>query len=521
MATEIPVKTSDRLTVTKLEKDRREQARRHYRYFRHYVDPKFEDGRHNLYLAEKLEQVEAFIRTKGKEGINRLIVVMPPQYGKTKDVARTFPAYVLGRNQNAHIGIISYGADLADKHSAAVRDMVMGQYFQNLFGVQSSKSEPIEVADDSAAKNDWSLAGDSEGGCISRGTGGGLSGHPLDLLIIDDPTKDIDEARSQAHQSKLENWFDSVAVPRLSEFGAIVIVHTRWDPNDLIGQQLKKMASGDPRATKWEVIHFPALALESADYPKTDEEFTENLRRGYFIPKDGDQLGREPGEPLWPWRYSLDYVDKIKANTSPYVFTALHQGLPRPLSGGFFDDPDIKEIGVGEVPENLTWCAYIDLALGNSKTSDWNAVMPETLDPETGRIIGRDLIHEHELRTFLQRVKIAMLLPENRKVIWGVESVAFQTLVFQEFMKDPTLAGVAIVRMLPTESKNDRAAKLSLRAKEGLYCWVKGPWTSKARRELLEFPTGDHDDIVDTCSGGLYMIAKHSQPKRAARSYEG
>ena len=82
-------------------------------------------------------------------------------------------------------------------------------------------------------------------------------------------------------------------------------------------------------------------------------------------------------------------------------------------------------------------------------------------------------------------------------------------------MKDPTLAMVAITKEIPTDSKEDRAMRVSLRAKEGHFGLVRGQWNIVARRQLLEFPFGQHDDIVDTVSGGQWMIAKHAQKRES------
>lgn len=505
------------------ERIKRKNARESYIDYRHYLVPGFHDGPHNLLVAKKLEQVELFIRTKGKEGIGRLGVEMPPTYGKSKDIARIFPSWVIGRNPNFHVGIVSYGADLADSHSAAVRDFVQSQRYKNVFGNYSILDEPVEVSSDSASKSDWQLAEPYEGGCISRGLGGGLSGHPLDLLIIDDPTKDIDDARSEAHQRKLENWYDSVGRQRLSEFGAVIADHTRWDKNDFLGQLLQLMAA-DPSADQFDMVFLPALALNEDEYPKTEEEFQENLSRGFFIPMGGDQLGRKPGEALWPWKFSQEYVEKKKANSkSPYVFAAIDQQLPRPFTGGLFDVGDIGFIEPSQVNWDLTWVCYVDVALGRTQRSDLNAALIETLAPESGDIVGRDLIRERELNKFLRLLKLAMLLPENKKVIWGLEDVAFQSLAWQNFWKDPDLALVAMVNFpVPKGTKEDRAANLSLRAKEGHFKLVRGPTNQAVIQQLMEFPYGQHDDIVDTASGGPYMIAKYGkQEKKVARSYQG
>ncbi|PKN97995.1 MAG: hypothetical protein CVU42_13815 [Chloroflexi bacterium HGW-Chloroflexi-4] len=140
------------------EKDFRELARNRYQYYRHYINPKFKDGRHHAILAYELEQIELFIRTKGKQGNGRLIVELPPQHGKTTDIARIFPSWVIGRNPNTHVGIVSYGASLADKHSAAVRDYVQSEAFRNLFGTYSASDEPVMLSDDSASRSDWRFA---------------------------------------------------------------------------------------------------------------------------------------------------------------------------------------------------------------------------------------------------------------------------------------------------------------------------------------------------------------------------
>jgi len=507
-----------------LEDDFRLLAREEYRYYRRYMDVKFQEGPHNLLLAEKLQEIELRIRTKGASGKGRLIVCMPPQYGKTKDIARLFPSWVIGRNPDAHIAIISYGADLADKHSAAVRDFVQSQEFNNLFGKRSAMQEPVMLADDSASKSDWKLAAPYEGGCISRGLGGGLSGNPVDLLIIDDPTKDIDDARSESHQQKLENWFDSVGVQRLSEYGCIIVVHTRWDPNDLIGQLLKRMANGDPNVDQYEIVFLPALALEDEEYPKTEKEYMDNLSNGIFIPMGGDQLGRAPGQALWPWRYSQPYVESKKANAkSPYIFASVDQQLPRPFTGGLFDAKDIKLVSRKILNPEWTWVCYVDVALGRNKRSDFNAALIETLNPEDGMIIGRDLIRERELGRFLKFLKLAMLLEENKKVLWGIEDVAFQSLAFQDFWKDPQLAMVGLVKFpVPEGSKMDRAMNLSLKAKEGLFGVVEGSNFGVVQKALMEFPYGSHDDVVDSASGGPYMIAKYSKrEKKVARSHQG
>src|SRR3989304_4412078 len=99
------------------ERARRELARRHLIDYSKYVAPWYQPARHHIYLAEKLEQVKRFIETSGREGIGRLLICEPAQYGKTEQASRLFPSWVLGDLPDVRIILTSYGADLATENS--------------------------------------------------------------------------------------------------------------------------------------------------------------------------------------------------------------------------------------------------------------------------------------------------------------------------------------------------------------------------------------------------------------------
>lgn len=501
--------------VAEFEVARREKARRHYKDFRSYVAPWFVDAPHNLLLADVFEQVERYVASEGREAreYGRVIISMPAQYGKSSDAAQLFPSWLLGRNPNKRVGITSYASSLSDGHSLFVRDMITSDLFQNVFGSKSRKLVPVSLSEDEASRSDWKLAAPFRGGCVSRGIGGGFSGKGVDVLIVDDPTKDIKEARSEIHQKELTDWYESVAYQRLSKGGAIIIIHTRWDPNDLAGQLLKKMASDDPKAAQWKVIYLPALALEPDEYPKDEKAYRENLLKGFCIPMGGDMLGRKPGEALCEFLHPLETILTKKANVSPFVFAAMDLQLPKSFTGGSFDEGDIKIMDPLAVPAGLNWFAYVDLALGKNIRSDFNCVMPGAIDKDTSNYIMRDLYREQNLDKFLKELKKRMLLESNKGVVWGIEGTAFQTLVFKQFRADEELAALKIMEILPTESKLDRAESASLRSKDGHLWLVRAEWNRTAIREMTLFPLGQHDDVVDSASGNLLVMAESAKKK--------
>ena len=66
--------------------------------------------------------------------------------------------------------------------------------------------------------NRWDLQG-RDGGMMTAGVGGALSGKTSHLMIIDDPTKNDEEARSPRHREKQWEWWQSVATTHASGGG--------------------------------------------------------------------------------------------------------------------------------------------------------------------------------------------------------------------------------------------------------------------------------------------------------------
>lgn len=73
-----------------------------------------------------------------------------------------------------------------------------------------------------------------------------MTGKGADLLIVDDPTKNREDAESQTIQQKTIDWYTSTFYTRKqSENSAIIVMMTRWNVNDLAGYLLKETESGE------------------------------------------------------------------------------------------------------------------------------------------------------------------------------------------------------------------------------------------------------------------------------------
>jgi predicted phage terminase large subunit-like protein len=231
-----------------------------------------------------------------------------------------------------------------------------------------------------------------------------------------------------------------------------------------------------------------------------------------FLPLE-DPLGRKAGEALWPAKYNREALLTIQANIGAHEFGSLYQQVPHPETGGFFQETDFEV--VDQAPEKMQWYRYVDLALGESKTSDFNATVGMAMDEKTGDVFLRDMLRVHELTEFQAQLVDWMLSPGEKATIWGIEDVSFQALVMRELLTDRRLVNLAIGPVTPEGDKVSRARPLQTRARQGKVKLVRGSWTREFINEALGFPGGKHDDQVDTASGGLAMIADGILPHGA------
>lgn len=403
--------------------------------------PSYRTPPHLRLLAEKLEGV-------ARGDIKRLMVFMPPRHGKSNLSSEIFPAWYLGQHPSRQVLFTTYGQDLADGFGRKVRNFVAD--------ARHTRSFPGSVlAEDSqSAKRFNTTAG---GVYYAVGAGGAVTGRGADLLLIDDPLKNREEADSRLIRDKLWDWFASTAYTRLMPGGAVVLIQTRWHEDDLAGRLLR---GGEP----WEVINLPAIA------------------------EHGDMMGRQVGQALWPDQYDAQALEAIRATIGEREFNALYQQRPSPLEGALFKRDWIQ---YGQAPKGCRIAMGVDLAISSRDTADYTAIVVVARD-EFGKIYVLDAIRE--------RVDFpgALRLIRNVADKWSprailIEQVAFQAVVVQELLRQTTLP---IKGVVPDKDKVTRAQPLALRYEQHLV-WHSRDLPAWFEDELLAFPNAQHDDSVD------------------------
>lgn len=487
---------------------RRELARRGLVEYSEYVAPWYRAARHHRLVAGYLEEVLKYIESEGREGIGRLMVNEPPRHGKTEQISRLFPSYVLGKRPDSRIILTAYGADLAQADSAAVRGYVTGERFKALFGEQSAIDQAVDISDDTRSKSQWDLASPHRGGVVAAGVGGGIVGKGAHLLVVDDPFKNRKEAESKSYREGVLSWWTSAAYTRLEKGAAVVITHTRWHPDDLAGKLLKQMVV-DPEADQWTVLTLPARAYGEEVYARDEAEQARKLAEGMYVPL-ADALGRKAGEPLWPDKYGAEALARIKANvslTDAREWDAQYQQLPRAIGGNFFQAGWFRI--ESRAPEGLLWMRYFDLALTESRQNDYTASCALAME-RNGDVWIRDMVRGRWTWPDAMEKIAALSDAEGLNVVYGVEATAFQLAAFQTLVADRRLASRTLIGIYPHQDKVVRALPLQARASLGKVHLVAGAWVQDFVEEMISFPQATtNDDQVDTAVGGLQMIGEY------------
>jgi hypothetical protein len=202
--------------------------------------------------------------------IKRLMILTPPQVGKSTLVSQFFPAWYLGRNPDRKFVLASYSMGLAVDHSKMARQNMREDGYRRVFGDLSGLPNPVQLAPKASATNHWRLDAPHRGTFKAAGVGSGLTGFGADLIDIDDPVGDPKDAESDIIRESVINWYKQVAYSRLSHGedgeGSILLTQTRWHDNDLSGYLLKQQAEG---GDLWYVLRLPAAAED----PLTIEEW--------------------------------------------------------------------------------------------------------------------------------------------------------------------------------------------------------------------------------------------------------
>ena len=390
----------------------------------------------------------------------RILLSVPPQFGKSLTITETLPSWFIGRNPDLSAIVTAYNADIAEKFGDRNRQKVR-EFGKEIFGIQISDSQDNKTL--------FQIKG-HQGQIFSTGILGGLTSNPAALIIVDDPFKNGEEAESIDVRDRVERtYWDSIDTRARALGSAIIVIHTRWHEDDLIGRLMNKQG--------FIYINIPCVWEKGVDR----------------------LLHRKNGEVLCPeLGHTVQWALNKKNNVGSRVWNALYQGKPFVEGGNIIKRENIKFYNKRSKPDKFDEITLsCDLSFGGTKTSN---------DPNCGVVWGRLGGNHYFLDRFnkkcgfqetinLIKLKCAKY-PEMRKKL--IESKANGRATIE--LLNQHMSGV-----LPFDPKgNSKETRFKLVAPyfESGNVWLPDesldPNIEEVVEELLKFPNGTHDEYVDT-----------------------
>lgn len=406
--------------------------------------------------------------------IKNLMVFMPPQHGKSEIISRMFPAWALGRNPELKIAGCSYSIDLASQFSRSIQRSIDSPEYQSIFPETYLNGSNVRTDTKGYLRNvDIFETVGHRGFYKAVGVGGGLTGTPVDIAIIDDPVKDAIEAQSPTYRERVWDWYNTVLTTRLHNDSRQLFIMTRWHEDDLAGRLLK----AEPGA--WHVITIPAICE---------------------VDNDNGLSKRKVGDALWPWKHSLKKLLTQKQR-APREFNALYQQRPTVEGGNIvkrdwfriISESDFRALRYRE-PVHF----YLDTAYNKKKKGQDN-------DPSgilAACRIGTNIYLMDAMSVYKEMPDLLRFIPEYMNAHCGNSESILHI--------EPKANGISVVQMLketttlnvkptptPVDDKEVRFRVVSPRIECGRVYIVQGSWNEDFLNQVCSFPAAPHDEFVD------------------------
>ena len=453
-----------------------ERARGSFAQFQRLLHP--EASAEPYQTAPHLDAITWKLERVARGELKRLIVAAPPRHFKSYQVSVAFPPYLLGLDPSLRIVCASYGDGLASTFAKDSRRILQSPTYRQVFPKTqlSSRYPPVDE-----------LRTTSAGYRLSTSVGGPLTGKGADVLIVDDPLK-ADDASSKNARDGVYDWLKGTAMTRFdkpAEAVAIVVMQ-RLHQDDLIGRLI---AEGG-----WELLELPAEALSHLSIPTGPDR----------------RLEMKPGDILFPQRFDAQVLAERRRELGEAAFSAQYLQRPTPPGGHLFK---LKQFGRFDHPTNNRKDQYekvifsMDTGVSTAPTSDYTAFSVWGVRGEAIYLLkadrGRWRFEEQLALLRNWRDMVDVLIVERSHV--GI-------MLLQELARESghqeRLWGYT-----PRLEKNVRAEyAANFVARGRAFLPEAASWLEVVEQELAAFPHGTHDDLVDSFSQLVHILAAGAPP---------
>mgnify|MGYP001095078902 CR=1 FL=1 len=404
---------------------------------------------------------EDLYKTLEDETKKRIIVIWPPGHGKSTCATVNYPLWRIGKNHELRFIIASHRKDFVKSFPREIRAHMLSPAYIELFGNLKPHHPDVWTQDQLVVTRDRILKDPT---ITALGVGQGLIGIRADEIICDD-VQDETRARSEVIRASDRAWFKKELLGRLEPDGRLIYICNRYHQVDLAGELLEE---AERDRDLWTVLGQPA------------------------IDKDNNAL--------WPDRWSLNYLLARKREVGSPIFQCVWQGDPTALIGMIFKAEWLEYYQVKPALDTLRIVMGVDLAISEKQTADFFAIVVLGMDKD-GIIYLLDY-YQGRLDFPAQLKMVEAYAAAYHPTRIGVEQTAYQKAFVQAIR--PTALPV-----IGVDAKGDKQERI-----QQLAPFIENKTFRLSKQQddfimqLLQFPTGEHDDLLDACEIARRQLAQ-------------
>ena len=440
----------------------RELSRRHYSEYLAFVHGSA--WKRTTMSAFIARQVQEFIETSTGHAYDILVVSCPPQHGKSVTLTESLPSWYLGKYPENNVIIASYDSDFAERFCRKNKDKIRA-FGKTLFGIEIGS---VDRASEFELSN-------RKGRMISRGLMSGITGNPANLVIIDDPVKNQQEADSPTYRARVWQEWQASIKSRLAAGSKVIVIMTPWREDCFDAEILR-------REKNVRHIRLPVEAEEN------------------------DPLGRAVGDPLCPelgkdaqWLrdFKQSYIQDPLGGQRAWA--AMYQCSPRTEEGNLVKREWWRFYRAEDSPSFGTEIISVDAAFKGEENSDFVSI--QVWGKSGNDYYLRYCLNRHlDFPGTLSAIRsVSALYPEAKRVL--IEEAANGSAIIQTLQRE-----MFVFPVQPLGGKISRVNAVSAAIESGHVFLPDSPWIPDFVDQWTAFPLGRHDDMVDAASQALHFL---------------
>lgn len=421
-----------------------------------------ENHRRNFIVAPHFVKIAETLERVYNGDITRLIINIPPRYGKTELAIKLFIAWCIAKNSNSKFMHLSYSDSLALDNSSQTKEYIQSEAFQRLWGMNLKK--------DAQSKGKW--YNEHGGGMYAAAAGGALTGFGAGgtdenifegAIIIDDPLKP-DDAFSEVKRGTVNDRYNNTIRSRTNSRNTpVIVIMQRLHEDDLSGYLLNG-GSGE----EWEHLCMPAL----------DDTNT----------------------PLWSDKHTFNELEQIR-QANRYTFSGQYMQTPSPDEGGEWKKDWFEIVDKNDLPKNMRWDMFIDGAYTKNTQNDPTGI-------QIGAMHQNNYYIYSSIDKYMEMPELIRFIPNhinalglNVRMLFVEPKASGKSIA--QLIREQTRLNIAEIKSdFVNMSKIECARMTSPYIQGGRVKLVKGSWNDHFLNQIAVFPNGKHDEHIDlTCYG--------------------